>query len=189
MTNALGFRDHEFPTGRSADCRVMAIGDSFTFGWGVSLEESWPKALETALRHDGFGVDVANLGLPGASPVDYANIADRAIPILKPDLVIVGVLQGDDLRQMRDHRAPSGRGGWRHEVGQAVHRIEARLYPHLTLLMGLADDAIIIASARCRSTRRGRTRPSGAWPGWAPRRWPATASWTAPCGASSRPAT
>ena len=66
-TNALGFRDHEFTQGRSPACRVLAIGDSFTFGWGVSLEESWPKVLETTLKQDGVGVEVANLGFPGGA--------------------------------------------------------------------------------------------------------------------------
>ena len=54
-TNALGFRDHEFTQGRSPACRVLAIGDSFTFGWGVSLEESWPKVLETTLKQAASG--------------------------------------------------------------------------------------------------------------------------------------
>jgi hypothetical protein len=110
-TNALGFRDHEFAEPRTPACRVIAIGDSFTFGWGVSLDDSWPKALETGLRGAGIDVDVANLGFPGGSPIDYANIAARAVPTLKPDLVLVGVLQGDDLSQLRPPRRRPRAGG------------------------------------------------------------------------------
>jgi hypothetical protein len=66
--NALGFRDREFDQDRSAACRVLAIGDSFTFGWGVSLEESWPEVLEAALKQSGVSVEVANLGFPGGKP-------------------------------------------------------------------------------------------------------------------------
>ena len=139
-TNALGFRDHEFTQGRSPACRVLAIGDSFTFGWGVSLEESWPKVLETTLQQAGVGVEVANLGFPGGSPLDYANIAARAVPELRPDLVLIGVLQGDDLEQLRSVAAPDD--GWRREVSKVLHRVEDTLYPHLTMLAGLVDESL-----------------------------------------------
>jgi lysophospholipase L1-like esterase len=141
-TNSLGFRDHEFAQARTSACRVVAIGDSFTFGWGVALDESWPKALETDLRQTGLGVDVANLGFPGGSPIDYANIAARAVPTLKPDLVVVGVLQGDDLSQLSAAAASTGKGGRRHEVREVLNRIEATLYPHLSLLVGLAGGSL-----------------------------------------------
>jgi lysophospholipase L1-like esterase len=143
-TNSLGFRDHEFAEVRSAACRVVAIGDSFTFGWGVSLDDSWPKVLETSLRQTGLGVEVANLGFPGGSPIDYANIAARAVPTLRPDLVVVGVLQGDDLSQMRAAAAATATAtaGWRHQVREVLHQAHATLYPHLTLLVGLAEDSL-----------------------------------------------
>ena len=97
--NNLGFRDRDFRVEKSRRFRVMAIGDSFTYGWGLPAEESWPKILEQRLLSRGYDVEVANLGQPGASPSDYAKVALQAIPLLKPDLVIVGVLQGDDLAQ------------------------------------------------------------------------------------------
>jgi hypothetical protein len=43
---------------------------------------------------------VLNLGCPGASADVYAEVAERGIPLLKPDLVLVCVLQGDDLKQL-----------------------------------------------------------------------------------------
>ncbi|HEX6105007.1 MAG TPA: GDSL-type esterase/lipase family protein [Gemmatimonadales bacterium] len=97
--NNLGFRDRDFRRERTGRFRVVAIGDSFTYGWGVAAEESWPKILEQRLRARGYDVEVANLGQPGASPSDYAKIAARSVPLLKPDLVIIGLLQGDDLAQ------------------------------------------------------------------------------------------
>jgi hypothetical protein len=45
-------------------------------------------------------VEILNLGCPGTSVDAYALIAERAIPLLKPDLVLVAVLQGDDLKQL-----------------------------------------------------------------------------------------
>jgi hypothetical protein len=41
------------------------------------------------------------MGWVGKSPSEYADVAEKSIPLLKPDLVIVGILQGDDLQQLR----------------------------------------------------------------------------------------
>src|SRR5512134_166244 len=64
--NADGFRDREFPVERGAAARIVALGDSVTFGWGVPAEDAWPKQLERLLAADG-GPDpeVLNLGVGG----------------------------------------------------------------------------------------------------------------------------
>ncbi len=126
--NALGFRDHEYAVADGSTCRVAAIGDLFTFGWGVSLEELWPKVLEASLRRSGFNVEVANLGFPGGNPIDYANIAEHALPILKPDLVVVAALQGDDLHMSGGARV--GAEGRMAGVRRALDPIARMLYPN-----------------------------------------------------------
>jgi GDSL-like Lipase/Acylhydrolase family len=136
VTNSLGFRDREFSAARTSTLRIVALGDSFTYGWGVAAEESWPKRLEVNLRAANMSVEIANLGLPGADPEAYAEIAARAIPILRPDLVIVGILQGDDLAQLGEfdskkcspHPEVSWRSRLRHllpNLSQLVRRREA----------------------------------------------------------------
>jgi len=99
VVNSLGFRDREFSVQKSNSYRIIAIGDSFTFGWGVNIETTWVKQLEDDLRQRGHNIEIANLGRGGFYPRLYADIAERAIPMLKPDLVLVAVLQGDDLAQ------------------------------------------------------------------------------------------
>lgn len=140
--NALGFRDREFHAGRSAGCRVIVIGDSFTYGWGVSLDESWPKVLEVHMRDVGLRVEVANLGFPGGEPVGYANVAEKAIPLLEPDLVIVAVLQGDDLAQLRDSGVYAGAGGGPWTVRKTVGKVVRMLYPHLLTLVGRTEASL-----------------------------------------------
>lgn len=99
--NSLGFRDREFAVEKPADTiRILAIGDSFTHGWGVQLQEAWPKVLEAQLRQNIQHCEVANLGKPGGHPAFYLRIAEKSIPLLKPDMVILAILQGDDLSQM-----------------------------------------------------------------------------------------
>ncbi|NLV46251.1 MAG: hypothetical protein GXY07_17320 [Candidatus Hydrogenedentes bacterium] len=93
--NQLGLRDHEIDPEKRAACRVIALGDSFTYGFGVNLEDTWLKRLETHLQDSGLEVEIINCGSPGAGPADYANFAKKIIPVLKPDLVLVGILQDD----------------------------------------------------------------------------------------------
>ena len=98
-TNEFGFRGGPVAEPRQGRMRIVAIGDSFTYGWGVDISEAWPMVLERALRARGLPVDVLDLGNPGAGPNGYADVVERALPSLKPDLVVVGLLQGDDLMQ------------------------------------------------------------------------------------------
>ena len=54
-TNAQGFRGPDWnldsPAGASRKPRVLVLGDSYAFGWGVTFEESLPARLQ-ALRPD-----------------------------------------------------------------------------------------------------------------------------------------
>jgi lysophospholipase L1-like esterase len=97
--NNLGFRGREFSIPRQTRYRIVTLGDSFTFGWGVDFEDTWPRILEEGLQKRGVDVEVANLGQPGAGPAQYAQVAQRALPLLRPDLVIVALNQADDLAQ------------------------------------------------------------------------------------------
>lgn len=128
--NSLGFRDREFSPFRGKATRILALGDSYTYGWGVEVDQSWPKVVEARLRRDGLDVEVANLGKPGASPVDYADAAEQAIPLLKPDLVIIAVLEGDDLAQMRSAHIPKSRLPKGTSAGLSLWKLAHLAYPN-----------------------------------------------------------
>lgn len=96
--NSIGIRDRELPRERGDAFRVLAIGDSYTYGWGVDIENTWMRILEKQLRDAGHNVEILNLGKPGAGPPFYSELAEKAIPLLRPDLVLVCMLQGNDLR-------------------------------------------------------------------------------------------
>lgn len=96
--NSIGIRDRELPKERGDVIRVLAIGDSYTYGWGLDSENTWVRLLENTLREAGYNVEILNLGKPGAGPPFYAELAEKAIPLLRPNLVLIGMLQGNDLR-------------------------------------------------------------------------------------------
>ncbi len=99
--NSLGLRDKEIDIEKGDKYRILCFGDSWTYGYGVNAENSWPKKLEQYLISNGFeNIEVINCGRPGQFTGTYKNYVDKVVPILKPNLVLVGVLQLDDLAQL-----------------------------------------------------------------------------------------
>jgi lysophospholipase L1-like esterase len=135
-TNAIGIRDREVNLQKKEKFRVLALGDSFTYGWGVDGAQAWPKVAERMLAEKGRDAEVLNLGCPGSSVDAYALIAEKAIPLLQPDLVLVAVLQGDDLKQL-DLGSTTDKlfklNGVRSDEGS--DGVVATVLPHITALI------------------------------------------------------
>jgi len=72
---------------------VLAVGDSFTEGWEVSGEESWPAMLEKMT-----GVPVVNAGIGGYATDQIILRAEQLLPIVMPKILIVGFLEDDVYR-------------------------------------------------------------------------------------------
>jgi hypothetical protein len=87
--------DHDAAGWRNAArpdrARVVAIGDSQTYGQIVAREEAWPQRLEART-----GVRVYNMALGGYGPVQYLRLVGEALA-LAPELVLVGFYSGNDL--------------------------------------------------------------------------------------------
>ena len=98
-TNSLGFRDLEFAAQKQpGELRILTVGDSFTFGSGVQLADSWPQLLEGLLRAEREGpVEVINGGFAAGShwPPGYVEwLASDGVE-LQPDIVILGLCLND----------------------------------------------------------------------------------------------
>jgi lysophospholipase L1-like esterase len=81
--------------------RIAAVGDSFTFGAGVSFEAAWPAQLERALAARAETLpgaprpEVVNLGVPGYHAKDLAWwVRGKALP-LEPHWVLYGFFLND----------------------------------------------------------------------------------------------
>lgn len=77
---------------------AVAVGDSFTFGHKVALEDVWTERLEKAI-----GADVVNLGLSGGAPTQYLRNYVRHGAPLKPRLVIMTLFVNDWLDDAMFH--------------------------------------------------------------------------------------
>jgi lysophospholipase L1-like esterase len=103
--NSLGLREREIKTAKDTSYRILCFGDSWTYGWGVAEEQAWPRRLEAYLKAQGrTHVEVVNCGQSGQYSYRYRQLIERIVPLLKPDLVLVGVLQGDDLAQVYENK-------------------------------------------------------------------------------------
>lgn len=100
-TNSRGFRnardfDPAVPVGVT---RIVAIGDSFTLGYGVDDADSWPARLERECPH----IEVPNLGQGGYGIDQSQLLYARATAGLDHTLVI-GAFIADDFSRVRAPR-------------------------------------------------------------------------------------
>ncbi len=82
----------------SGESRVVVVGDSMTFGWGVSCEAAFSHQTERLLRGQ-YGLErvrVINMGRPGANPRDYLRSVRRYAVQFQPRVIVVALLVGND---------------------------------------------------------------------------------------------
>jgi len=97
-TNSLGFRGPEPTSPKPANrFRVVAIGDSVTFGFGVNDEDTFCTQAEHLLRSrlPGVDLDVVNIAVPGYDTRQEVTLLARNVSRLEPNLVLVGLYSND----------------------------------------------------------------------------------------------
>jgi lysophospholipase L1-like esterase len=83
--------------------RVIFIGDSNTFGFGAATAESFAEVAERRLGD----INAINLGVVGYSSYQGRIVLEKALPLLKPDLVVVS-FNFNDRRYVRRADARDG---------------------------------------------------------------------------------
>ncbi len=88
--NAHGFRDREVELAKPAGTtRVIALGDSATFGIRLPQEVLWPGVLENLLREGGEQVEVLNLGITGYDTLEEVAFLEKVGLAFAPDRVVL----------------------------------------------------------------------------------------------------
>ena len=100
MKNRYGFRERDFVVPKPAGTyRIMVIGDSFTFGTGLTEEQRYSRRLEEMLRErfkrSPIRIEVLNFGSPGLLTTQERDVLIRYKDIVSPDLIIVGFCYND----------------------------------------------------------------------------------------------
>ncbi len=91
-TDERGLRGEIFAVPKpSGALRVLAIGDSCTFGSGAGQADTYPAQLENRLRkaHPGRSVEVVNAGVPGFSSYQAIRFLDVEGWSFEPDVVVI----------------------------------------------------------------------------------------------------
>jgi hypothetical protein len=94
--NALGMRGPERSASRPAGtARILLLGDSFSFGWGVEQDETFAARLERVLTERVGPVEVLSAAVPGwSTDQHYIYLRTRGLA-LEPDLILLATGEND----------------------------------------------------------------------------------------------
>ena len=96
-TNASGFRDRERAVERTSPApRIVALGDSFTWGAGITYDDIFVTLIEQQLQSQQPGTEVINLGASGFQPDEYLSVLKWQGLQYRPDLVLLNFYIGND---------------------------------------------------------------------------------------------
>ena len=103
--NSRGWRDAEHALAKPpGTLRIVALGDSITFGQAVDYGQRFTEVIEEKLD----GVEVINLAVTGHGTDQELRIFEEEGRLYAPDLVLLNVFVGNDLEDIRHEK----RFGW-----------------------------------------------------------------------------
>ena len=92
-TNSLGIRNPEITVKKGK--RILVLGDSFVFGWGVNEEYTFVRLAEKKLQAKDPNITLVNTGIPNTGPENYLPMYRALRDKLKPDLVVTVLYPND----------------------------------------------------------------------------------------------
>jgi lysophospholipase L1-like esterase len=97
VTNSLGLRGPELAPKAPGEVRILLLGESTTFGFGVAGEETYAARLQARLDATGERYSVANAGVPAYTLFQsWIYLQERGLA-LEPDVVAIYHLANDFL--------------------------------------------------------------------------------------------
>ena len=144
--NANGLRDEEIPYTKSTDeKRILVLGDSVTFGWGVSQGETFSDSMEPLLHEQtGEQWQVINSGVNGYNTEQEATFLRIEGMRYSPDYVLL-IYVSNDAEPVVDPNVTTWRRypSWPTSLPEAVGRLRQLSYlfqlTHLFIRMEKMD--------------------------------------------------
>lgn len=98
--NSHGLREREFDSYKHSH-RVLCLGGSTTFGWGVSTEETFSKVLESKLRecYGKESFEVINAGIPGFTSIQGLKLLENNYELFNPDWIVFSFTYNDQTKK------------------------------------------------------------------------------------------
>jgi lysophospholipase L1-like esterase len=104
-TNALGMRGPEVAAKRADERRLLVLGDSVVWGYGVEYADTFAARLQAGLTADGGAWTVGNAGVPGYGSKHMAlHLARLDQPFGADAFVVCGYLGNDPLDDAQPQR-------------------------------------------------------------------------------------
>jgi len=95
--NRYGFRDRDWSVVRTPGMpRVMFVGDSILEGFMAGDDQTIPRVFSRRAQERGIAVEPLNFGVAGAQVPDYLRLIRDALPLFRPESLIV-VFYANDL--------------------------------------------------------------------------------------------
>lgn len=95
-TNSMGLREKEFSSDKDGKTRIVCMGASPTFGWGVEKEDRYSDQIETILNNKYTGdFEVINAGQIGFTSHQGLIFLKNYILTLKPDILTISYVVND----------------------------------------------------------------------------------------------
>jgi lysophospholipase L1-like esterase len=148
-TNELGLR--EKPIKPSADFRILFLGDSVTFGWGVPYGSRFTERVGDMIP----GVQTINAGVPGYGLHQMQRWLEKRGMALKPDLVVCSLIFQDlnraaiaripDVKPLHITKSTKSRSP-RHRPEQANETVPTKQEPAVVDVRNMLHSGLLTAS-------------------------------------------
>ena len=171
--NAHGLRDEEVPFAKPDDeKRILILGDSVTFGWGVSQGETFSDRMEPLLQQQtGTRWQVINAGVNGYNTEQEATYLRIEGMRYSPDFVLL-IYVSNDVDAVLDPNVTTWRRypSWPPSLPEAINRLKQLSYllqlTHLFIRMNEMDLARAAATIEGEAASGRENRSMTGHPNW-----------------------